>query len=100
MEKFYVNSVIKSTLNKKLMYHVVSIEPKRKVNCSDTDDYIIEYNILYKNVNGEKVKDGFTHKSLLSEFGNNERKLLAAMIKLRCIIKEHEKKVILEPEMV
>ena len=76
MEKFYVNSVIKSTLNKKLMYHVVSIELKRKVNCSDTDDYIIEYNVLYENVNGEKVKNCFTYKSLLYEYGRNERRLL------------------------
>ena len=82
------------------MYHVVSIEPKRKVNCSDTDDYIIEYNVLYENVNGEKVKDCFTYKSLLSEFGNSERKLLSAMIKLRTIIKEHEKKVVLAPVTV
>lgn len=95
MEKFYVNSVIDNTLNKKFKYHILSIE-----KASDIDDSIIEYSFLYENVNGEKIKHAFTYKALLSDFRKNERKLLTAIIKLRSIIKEHEKKVVLEPVMV
>lgn len=81
MKKFYVNSVIKNTLNKKFMYHIISIERAANIDAS-----IIEYNLLYENVNGDKIKDSFTHKSFLSEFSSNERKLLTAMIRLKTVI--------------
>lgn len=95
MEKFYVNSVINNTSNKNIKYHILSIE-----KAPDIDDSIIEYSFLYENANGEKIKHAFTYKALLSDFRNNERKLLTAIIKLRSIIKEQEKKVVLEPVMV
>jgi hypothetical protein len=95
MEKFYVNSVINNTSNKNLKYHILSIE-----KAPDIDDSIIEYSFLYENANGEKIKHAFKYKALLSDFRKNERKLLTAIIKLRSIIKEQEKKVVLDPVIV
>lgn len=110
MDKIYVNSVIRSTLNNKLIYHVLSIEKNKKkvpkssyseflkkktVNYIENDDYIIEYNLLFENVNNEKVRvNNFTYKSFLSEFGNKEMKFLTAIIKLKGLIEEKTEVVV------
>lgn len=99
MEKMFLNSVIRSTLNKKLIYNIISIEPA--VTISGNNDYIIEYKIFTKNVNGERVNiDDFSHKSYLSDFGEKEKKLLKGIITLKkAIEKENESKVVVA-EMV
>jgi hypothetical protein len=94
MKKIFLNSAIRSTLNKKLIYNIISIEPA--VTMSGNNDYIIEYRLFTKNVNGERVNiDDFTHKSYLSHFGEKEKKLLKGIITLkRAIEKENESKVV------
>ena len=99
MKKIFLNSAIRSTLNKKLIYNIISIEPA--VTMSGNNDYIIEYRLFTKNVNGERVNiDDFPHKSYLSGFGEKEKKLLKGIIMLkRAIEKENESKVVVA-EMV
>ena len=82
MDKFILNSFINSTLNTKLIYNVISIEPAKKRVAkpvysnylkkntyiyNDVDDYLIEYKLL----------------SFLSEFNPTEKKFIEEMIKLR-----------------
>jgi hypothetical protein len=99
MKKMFLNSVIRSTLNKRLIYNIISIEPA--VTMSGNNDYIIEYKLFTKNVNGERVNiDDFSHKSYLSDFGEKEKKLLKGIIMLKkAIEKESESKVVVA-EMV
>lgn len=99
MKKTFLNSIIRSTLNKKLIYNIISIEPA--VTISGNDDYIIEYKLFTKNVNGERVSiEDFSHKSYLSDFGEKEKKLLKGIITLKkAIEKENESKVVVA-EMV
>ena len=99
MKKIFLNSAIRSTLDKKLIYNIISIEPA--VTMFGNNDYIIEYRLFTKNVNGERVNvDDFPHKSYLSDFGEKEKKLLKGIIILkRAIEKENESKVVVA-EMV
>ena len=99
MKKIFLNSAIRSTLNKKLIYNIISIESA--VTMSGNNDYIIEYRLFTKNVNGERINvDDFPHKSYLSDFGEKEKKLLKGIIMLkRAIEKENESKVVVA-EMV
>lgn len=99
MKKMFLNSVIRSTLNKRLIYNIISIEPA--VTMSGNNDYIIEYKLFTKNVNGERANiDDFSHKSYLSDFGEKEKKLLKGIITLKkAIEKENESKVVVT-EMV
>ena len=99
MKKMFLNSVVRSTLNKRLIYNIISIEPA--VTMSGNNDYIIEYKLFTKNVNGERANiDDFSHKSYLSDFGEKEKKLLKGIITLKkAIEKENESKVVVT-EMV
>lgn len=99
MDKFILNSFINSTLNVKLIYNVISIEPAKKRVAkpvfsdylkkntyiyNNVDDYLIEYKLFTELVNGERVPvDNFTHKSFLSEFNPTENKFITELIKLR-----------------
>lgn len=99
MNKFILNSFINSTLNVKLIYNVISIEPAKKRVAkpvysnylkkntyvyNDVDDYLIEYKLFTELVNGERTPvDNFTHKSFLSEFNTTENKFITELIKLR-----------------
>jgi hypothetical protein len=99
MDKFILNSFINSTLNVKLIYNVISIEPVKKRVAkpvysnylkkntyiyNNIDDYLIEYKLFTELVNGEKAPvDNFTHKSFLTEFNPTEKKFIEEMIKLR-----------------
>lgn len=99
MDKFILNSFINSTLNVKLTYNVISIEPAKKRVAkpvysnylkkntyvyNDVDDYLIEYKLFTELVNGERTPvDNFTHKSFLSEFNTTENKFITELIKLR-----------------
>lgn len=99
MKKIFLNSVVRSTLNKRLIYNIISIEPA--VTMSGNNDYIIEYKLFTKNVNGERINiDDFSHKAYLSDFGEKEKKLLKGIIMLKkAIEKENESKVVVT-EMV
>lgn len=99
MDKFILNSFINSTLNVKLIYNVISIEPAKKRVAkpvysnylkkntyvyNDVDDYLIEYKLFTELVNGERTPvDNFTHKSFLTEFNTTENKFITELIKLR-----------------
>ena len=99
MDKFILNSFINSTLNTKLIYNVISIEPAKKRVAkpvysnylkkntyiyNDVDDYLIEYKLFTEIVNKERVSaNNFTYKSFLSEFNPTEKKFIEEMIKLR-----------------
>lgn len=99
MDKFILNSFINSTLNVKLIYNVISIEPAKKRVAkpvysnylkkntyvyNDVDDYLIEYKLFTELVNGERTPvDNFMHKSFLSEFNTTENKFITELIKLR-----------------
>lgn len=112
MDKFILNSFINSTLNVKLIYNVISIEPAKKRVAkpvysnylkkntyiyNNVDDYLIEYKLFTELVNGEKAPvDNFTHKSFLTEFNPTEKKFIEEMIKLRKAVIESATTVTIE----
>jgi hypothetical protein len=115
MEKILFNSLIKSTQkpnNPHLWLNIHSAaKAKKKVpkqewndflkkqttSYVETDDYLIEYSLVFEKENGERIKaNAFTYEAYLSEFANKEKEYIKQLIKLRCAVKESASTVVAE----
>jgi len=76
-----LNCGLNSSLNKNIWYKIYSIK-----KCGD--DYLIEYRLFTRNINGKEIYENFTRESLLSYFAKKEQTLLRKMIEMKCGIKK------------